>query len=333
MNSKPLVSIIVPVYNVEKYLDKCLDSVVNQTYTNLEIILVDDGSPDNCPAMCNAWKSRDPRINVIHQKNGGLSVARNGGMKLATGEFIGFVDTDDWIERNMVECLLSALLETDADIATCCFQQEREGSKDNKENRKSLERRLLSSDEALKQLFLGKRFIQNVVWNKLYRRTVISDLWFPAGKLYEDGLWTAKALGNARLIVTIDYPLYHYLYRPESLSHDARQKRKRFEDEYEMIQQRIDYIRESKPSLEKLAFLKLQDFCCREYLDISINYSNLDPDGAIRRDLRQQFHRHRPVITLASDNIGRNIGRILFWISPDLLLKMMTFCKKGSQHQ
>ena len=330
---EPTVSVIIPVFQVEKYLEKCLDSVVNQTYTNLEIILVDDGSPDNCPAICDAWKSWDPRIVVIHQKNGGLSVARNEGMKLATGEFIGFVDSDDWIERNMVERLLSALLETDADIATCCFQQEREGSKDNKEYRKSLERKLLSSDEALKQLFLGKRFIQNVVWNKLYRRTVISDLWFPAGKLYEDGLWTAKALGNARKIVCIDYPLCHYLYRPESLSHDARQKRKRFEDEYEMIQQRIDYIRENKPSLEKLAFLKLQDFCCREYIDISINYNDLDPDGAIRRDLCQQFHRHRPIIALDSDNIGRNIGRILFWISPDLLLKMMTFCKKGSQHQ
>ena len=324
---KPTVSIIIPVYSVEKYLDKCLDSVVNQTYTNLEIILVDDGSPDNCPAMCDAWKSRDPRIHVIHQKNGGLSVARNEGMKLATGEFIGFVDSDDWIERNMVERLLSALLETDADIATCCFQQEREGSKDNKEYRKSLERKLLSSDEALKLLFLGKRFIQNVVWNKLYRRAVISDLLFLVGKLYEDGLWTAKALGNARKIVSIDYPLYHYLYRPESLSHDARQKRKRFEDEYEMIQQRIDYIRENKPSLEKLAFLKLQDFCCREYIDISINYNDLDPDGAIRRELCEQFHRHRPVITLDSENIDRFVGRILFWISPDLLVKILHLFK------
>ena len=329
----PTVSIIIPVYNVEKYLDKCLDSVVNQTYTNLEIVLVDDGSPDNCPAMCDAWKSRDPRINVIHQNNGGLSIARNEGLKIATGEIIGFVDSDDWIERNMVERLLSALLETDADIATCCFQQEREGSKDNKEYRKSLERKLLSSDEALKQLFLGKRFIQNVVWNKLYRRTVISDLWFPAGKLYEDGLWTAKALGNARKIVSIDYPLHHYLYRPESLSHDARQKQKRFEDEHEMIVQRIEYIHEHNPTLEKWAILKLQDFCCREYIDISIHYNHLDTDHSIRRDLYRQFCQHKPVITLDSDNIGRNIGRILFWISPNLLLKMMTLCKKGSYHQ
>ena len=330
---KPLVSIIVPVYNVEKYLDKCVASVVNQTYTNLEIILIDDGSPDKCPAICDAWKSRDPRINVIHQQNGGLSHARNEGLKIATGEFIGFVDSDDWIELNMVEVLMSALLETDADIASCCFQSEREGSETIENKSIPKERIIYSSEEALEKLFKGRRFIQNVVWNKIYRRTTIVNNWFPVGKLYEDGLWTAKALGNARKIVCIDYPLCHYLYRPESLSHDARQKQKRFEDEHEMIVQRIEYIREHNPTLEKWAILKLQDFCCREYIDISIHYNKLDTDHSIRRDLYRQFCQHKPVITLDSDNIGRNIGRILFWISPNLLLKMMALCKKGSYHQ
>ena len=146
-------------------------------------------------------------------------------------------------------------------------------------------------------------------------------------------MYTAKALGNARKVICVDTPLYHYLYRSESLSHDARQKLKRFHDEHEMIEQRLDYIHKHHPGLEKLAFLKLQDFCCREYLDFSINYNHLDADGAIRHDLCRQFSRHWPVMTLESDNIGRNMGRILFWISPKLLLKMMALCKKGSHHQ
>ena len=121
---KSLVSIIIPVYNVEKYLDKCVASVVNQTYTNLEIILVDDGSPDNCPALSDVWQVKDSRIKVIHQENGGLSHARNEGLKIAIGEFIGFVDSDDWIEPNMYEALLTVLWETKGakgDIAVCNY--------------------------------------------------------------------------------------------------------------------------------------------------------------------------------------------------------------------
>lgn len=320
---KPLVSIIIPVYQVEKYLDKCVTSVVNQTYTNLEIILVDDGSPDNCPTICDQWKERDSRIKVIHQVNGGLSVARNEGMKITTGEFVGFVDSDDWIELNMVEVLLTALQETDADIASCSFQEEREDSERIKNKSIPQEKIIYSSEEALKKLFLGKRFLQNVIWNKLYRRTVIADLSFPDGKLYEDGLLIARAFGYAGKVVCIDYPFYHYLYRLESLSHDAKQKKKRFFDELEMIKQQVEYVREHNPTLEKWAYLKLQDFCCREYLDFSIHYSQLDSDGAIRRDLCRQFSRYRPVLTLHSDNIVRNIGRLIFWISPNLLLNLM----------
>ena len=118
MNNNPKISVIVPVYKVEKYLDKCVESIVNQTYKNLEIILVDDGSPDNCPAMCDEWAEKDERIRVIHKENGGLADARNAGMDIATGDYIGFVDSDDWIEPNMYEVLLKNALKYDADIST-----------------------------------------------------------------------------------------------------------------------------------------------------------------------------------------------------------------------
>ena len=126
---KPLVSIIIPVYQVEKYLDKCIASVVGQTYQNLQIILVDDGSTDRSPAICDNWKEQDSRITVIHQPNGGLSRARNAGLKIATGEFVGLVDSDDWIEPLMIETLLSALQETAADIAVGGFEGFAEDSK------------------------------------------------------------------------------------------------------------------------------------------------------------------------------------------------------------
>ena len=114
-----LISVIVPVYRTEAYLDRCIESIVDQTYTNLEIILVDDGSPDRCPQMCDEWARRDTRIRVIHKKNGGLSDARNAGMAAATGEYIGFVDSDDWIKPDMFRLLYEKMEQMQSDIAAC----------------------------------------------------------------------------------------------------------------------------------------------------------------------------------------------------------------------
>ena len=114
-----LISVIVPIYNVEQYLDRCVKSIVEQTYTNLEIILVDDGSPDNCGAMCDSWAARDNRIKVIHKENGGLSDTRNAGLGIATGDFISFIDSDDWIESAFYEKLLTAIRESNAEVAAC----------------------------------------------------------------------------------------------------------------------------------------------------------------------------------------------------------------------
>ena len=118
---KPLISIIVPIYKVEKYLKKCIQSIMNQTYLNFELILVDDGSPDDCPMICDNYAKLDNRIVVLHKQNGGLSDARNAGLDVARGEYIGFVDSDDFIANNMYEKLLSGLLAEDADMAVCNF--------------------------------------------------------------------------------------------------------------------------------------------------------------------------------------------------------------------
>ena len=326
---KPLVSIIVPVYKVEKYLEKCIASVVNQTYTNLEIILIDDGSPDNCPAICDAWKECDPRIKVIHQPNGGLSVARNEGLKLATGEFIGFVDSDDWIEPNKYEVLLTALLETDADIAVCNYQIETEASNSNIINTESPKRKQYTPEAALEKIFKWQGFICNFVWNKLYRRAVISDIKFPEGKIHEDVPWTATVIGNSKTIVSIDCPLYHYLNRPDSLTRDGQYKLRRLQDEREMIEQRLEYIRSHFPLLEKLAVSTLQNFCCREYLEFSLNYRQHDSDGEIRRGLHRTACQYPSVIVLDRGNIGKTAARLLFRFCPQLLAKTYVLLKSA----
>ena len=305
MNStlNPLVSIIIPVYQVEKYLDKCITSVTKQTYTNLEIILVDDGSIDNCPVICDSWKERDSRIRVIHQKNSGLSVARNEGMKLATGEFIGFVDSDDWIEPNMYEILLTALWETEADIAVGGVKSFTEDSQDVIYTQlKTFERTVYSAEEALWMLLLVKKpksskvYISCAVWNKLFRRTIISDIVFPEGKLHEDIPWTAQAIGNSKTVACVNQVCYHYLIRPDSLSRDAQKKVKLVYDELEMYEQRLGYFHEHYPELVKFAVMRLHNFCCKQYLKFCSELCHLDADGKIR----------------ISINISANIDHVFF---------------------
>ena len=288
-NQCPLISIIIPVYQVEKYLDKCIASVVNQTYSNLEIILVDDGSPDNCPAICDAWKERDPRINVIHQENGGLSHARNEGLKLAVGEFIGFVDSDDWIEPNMYETLLSIMMDAGIDIAVCNYQNESEDLMIINKKITLPITKIYSVEEALKLLLSGKSFIRSYVWNKLFKKRILKNLLFTEDKLYEDVVWTPQVIGLTNSIIIIDLPLYHYLGRPDSLSRNVHNLYQRLMDASEMLEQRIQYIHEQYPSLENLAIAKYQIYCCNNYVDIMIKKKQSDVSAILGHILHDNF--------------------------------------------
>ena len=162
-----LISVIVPVYKVEKYLNRCVNSIINQIYKNLEIILIDDGSPDKCPYICDEWSKRDSRIKVLHKQNGGLSDARNAGLKIATGEFIGFVDSDDWIAPEMYERLLTAIIKDQSDIAECNVKMV---WKNNLQSKMLLQQNncVLKRDEAQLEL-LNESKLKQPVWNKLYK--------------------------------------------------------------------------------------------------------------------------------------------------------------------
>lgn len=213
----PKISIIVPVYKVEPYLRKCLDSIISQTYQNLEIILVDDGSPDNCGAICDEYAARDRRIQVIHKENGGLSSARNTGLDIATGEWVGFVDSDDWVEPDMYEYLLSGAQQARADIAVCGVWEE---WPDRRLCRSCSQAESFDTEGGLEQFFLRKKYSHSA-WDKLYRRTLFAGIRFPEGQNFEDIATTHRVFERAKAVRLLPEAKYHYRQRPDSIMGDG----------------------------------------------------------------------------------------------------------------
>lgn len=251
------ISVIVPVYKVEPYLDKCVSSIANQTYTNLEIILVDDGSPDNCPAMCNAWTKKDSRIRVMHKPNGGLSDARNAGMAVATGELMTFVDSDDWIASDMYEHLYQRLEEDSSDIAACGVQMVWES----KTPSRMLTRDgncILNQEEAM-QSIIEESWLKQPVWYKLYKTKLIRDILFPVGKYHEDVFWSYQAVGRAQRVSVSDHIGYYYLQRGGSIMGEGYSLKRL--DAVEAKVQRCAYIQGCFPALSPLAIKELWFTC------------------------------------------------------------------------
>ncbi len=257
MEKNAQISVIVPVYKVEPYLDRCVQSIVDQTYGNLEIILVDDGSPDGCPAMCDAWAEKDKRIRVIHKPNGGLSDARNAGMAAATGEYISFVDSDDWLAPEMLERLLDALERDDSDIAACAVEMVWE---DGTLSQPLTVRKncVLDRLEAQKEL-LKEKLLKQPVWYKLYRRETIKGILFEVGKYHEDVFWSYQAVGNARRVTLIDYIGYYYFQRGGSIMGEGYSIKRL--DAVEAIERRYWYLSENFPELELDARIGIVNSC------------------------------------------------------------------------
>ena len=216
-----VISIIVPVYNVEKYLIRCVDSILKQTYTNLEILLVNDGSTDSSGSICDSFASIDSRIKVIHKKNGGLSDARNTGIKIVTGQYIGFVDSDDWINPKMYEKLYKNIKKHDADISICGFSLIEEVAQNSPLDllpEKKYEIQRFTSKQAL-EILLTKRLFHSNAWDKLYTKELFENIEYPKGRIYEDIATTYKLICKANGIVYCAYPGYNYLQRQGSLIH------------------------------------------------------------------------------------------------------------------
>ncbi|MBR2134357.1 MAG: glycosyltransferase family 2 protein [Eubacterium sp.] len=203
-----LISVIVPVYKVEKYLDRCVESIVNQTYTNLEIILVDDGSPDNCPQKCDTWAQKDSRIKVLHIENNGVANARNTALEIAKGDYLTFVDSDDWVELDFIEILYTNLIDFNADISICDFQI------NNEDNVGDNDAHIFEKKEAIKAVAIGG-YKAGVLWNKLYKRNIVSGLKMPDFACSEDLAFNYFAFEKAKKFVESNAKLYHYFQNSE----------------------------------------------------------------------------------------------------------------------
>lgn len=212
-----LLSVIVPVYKVEAYLPRCVDSILAQSYQNLQVILVDDGSPDGCGNICEEYAARDSRVEVIHKKNGGLSSARNAGLDIARGEYIAFVDSDDWIEPNTYAEML-AMAEQEGVKLVCAGRYDVDGETGQKE--KGLcppKREVISGEDLVKRIFTWDN-IDSAAWDKLYHRTLFENQRYPEGKIVEDVPVTYLIALEAGQAGMLDMPVYNYFHREGSIT-------------------------------------------------------------------------------------------------------------------
>lgn len=255
---EPLISVIVPIYKVEQYLDKCIDSIVNQTYKNLEIILVDDGSPDNCPQMCDEWAKKDDRIIVIHKENGGLSDARNAGLNIANGEYISFVDSDDWVDIQMYQVLYDAIIATKSDIASCGAKRIWSDGRPSCELVEVNSDYTLEQEDAMAALITSNGLIQTV-WNKLYKRNVVNGIMYPVGLIHEDEFWSWRVISRAKRVAVLKESFYNYLQRDDSIMGAGFSKRSLL-----VVKAKIErqlFIEEIMPNLTDVGRLDLTYTC------------------------------------------------------------------------
>lgn len=237
------ISVIIPVYNVEQYLNRCIESVVGQTYKNLEIILVDDGSPDRCPQICDEWAEKDQRIKVYHISNGGASKARNFGIQKSTGKYIAFVDSDDYIVEQMYAVMISAISENHCDLA-CCGRYY--AGDDYKVASKCLNQpRILTPEQAIHEL-LNNGCVEEAPWDKLYKRELFDGIEFPVGEINEDLVIAPHIIKRCKRIVHVAEPFYYYCYNGSSVTKSGYREKNRVM--FQHMDDLSDFINEFYPA-------------------------------------------------------------------------------------
>lgn len=244
MKEQPLISVIVPVYKAESYLNRCIQSIADQTYRNLEIILVDDGSPDRSGEICDEWARKDGRVRVVHKQNAGAGAARNTGLDLVRGEFVGMVDSDDYVESHMYEHLYS-LMGEGIDIAECAIAETTEENLP-MDDGSAAETQVFPMEEAM-ALHIRDELFRQTPPNKLYRSHTVKDVRFPVGTLIDDEFWTYRVIGNAGKLVHSSCVMYAYRQQQGSAMHKPYSVRRL--DGLKAKLQRWEYLQEKLPSL------------------------------------------------------------------------------------
>lgn len=282
-----MVSVIVPVYKVEKYLNRCLDSILSQSYKNLEVILVDDGSPDNCGKICDEYAQKDGRIKVIHKQNGGMSSARNAGLEIATGKYISFVDSDDWLDFKFIETLRNAMIETDVDMTACAFCR----TKGDVAKRNKFEQNSKIVKDKYFAIF-DENSYAGYACNKLFKREIIEkyNIRFDE-KIFngEDFLFNLEYIHNSQRTSFIDQDLYFYFFRENSMM-NLISLSERFITVVYAREKALEFLRNNAPTC--------YDVCMASYLSIllKIKYMsalNIEKYNALYLDVNEKINKNK----------------------------------------
>lgn len=314
-----LITIIIPVYNVIEYITKCLDSVLKQTYQNLEIIVVDDGSVDGSGHVCDEYAQKDSRIRVIHKENGGLSDARNAALAVCKGKYISFLDSDDWIENDFVEYLYCLAQKYNADVVECDFKYiDKNGHLFNSpQNDGNIF--VFSSEEALEKLMQGNYIVTSAT-AKLYKRQIFDELRFPYGKFYEDIPVTYEVMLQNDCIVFGNRPLYNYFYRPGSIS--CRKFSEKRMDALYFLDESVDKVVNKYPHLKKQA--EIAKF--RMNFGILIELDNSEIANKYREEVYENVKKYRASTILSKNvNIKWRVKALLSVFGEKLIKKL--FCR------
>lgn len=308
----PIISVIVPVYNVEKYIHKCVDSILSQTFTDFELFLVDDGSPDNCGKICDEYAAKDNRIIVIHKENGGLSDARNVAIEKASGEYLTFVDSDDYVSDNHLESLYNALIDNNADIAVANITSFDEVRKDN-----------YFYCPATKVVSLTGRDVFNTLYQpcaqaKLYKSELFIGIRYPKGRLYEDTFIYHDILSNIKTLVLTGKNTYYYLIRDDSIMH--QEYKLAFTDIIDAIELRIKKLEEL--GLEKLANDN-REFI---YSRVAVAFANLDASVDINKkrldEVKKIYDTEYPKLMKLTNNPKQKLRYWLLYKFPNIHTKL-----------
>ena len=319
----PKISIIVPVYNVEQYLAECIESIKDQSLTDIEIILVDDGSPDNSGAICDDYARKDDRIRVIHKKNGGLSSARNAGLEVAIGEYIGFVDSDDWVDGEMYEVLYKNAVENQAEIAACNIaKMGLDGQFENFDiGNKDI---LFTRAEGMEELIRNQKLTFSSC-NKIYKRKLFMECRYNESIILEDMNISYRLLNQANAIFYTARPMYFYRYNDSSILREKFNKKRL--DEYTVVGEMYNFYRNLYPHVAEQVLLKLHNIGVSLYVDatatdLSLNQTELE--FLLEQDRTE-------LVALTKSKKISKIGKIrvgLFLLSPNLRIGLERLFKK-----
>lgn len=318
------VSVIVPVYNVEHYLKKCINSICQNTYKNLEIILVDDGSTDFSGKICDEFKDKDPRIKVIHKSNGGLSSARNAGMKEMTGQYILFVDSDDYLDSDIIELMIKEALKYDADIVQSGYERVNEEGK--KLYRFIPQKRLCVGQKAIVKEFFEDKNLSVIACGKLFRKEIIDELSFLEGKNHEDNIFMTDLLERAERLISIDRDGYKYLSRNNSIV-----KMKFNEKKFDALYANHYMLKKCKsnwPEFIPYVRLLICKTCFYLYNDMRIShYENQDSYLNIIREFKKNYFKIKTI--KININLKDKIRLKTFFYCPELSVKIYRYMSKG----